>query len=186
MLHPDEDQVALYLNGRLDGPARRALEAHLADCAECRAEVVEVRNLLAAKPGARRWRVMLPLTAAAAVVLWFGMGAGNGAPPVTRDAALTTTLAPAPLAPLGHVEAANRLVWSSVPGAGRYRVTLFTAEGEARWLEVVADTSVALPDSVRLEPKESYYWQVKAETGFGRWVESELVEFEVRGPGARP
>lgn len=190
MAHPDESQVALYLDRRLRGEALVALETHLANCPECRAEAAEVRRVLGGRGGAaRRWATLLPLGAAAAAVvllLWSGGGRQGGAPPRTRDPAFTTTLAPMPIAPTGKVEGAHRLAWTSVPGAGRYRVTLFDSEGSARWQLASPDTMVTLPDSVRLDSGVAYYWQVKAETGYGRWVESELVEFLVAGRrGAR-
>ncbi len=43
--HPDEITVASYAEGRLPDVTRAALEAHLADCDECRRALVLLRGL---------------------------------------------------------------------------------------------------------------------------------------------
>jgi hypothetical protein len=63
-------------------------------------------------------------------------------------------------------------------------VTLFTSEGQAAWQITTSDTFIALPDTLHPAVATTHYWQVKAETGYGRWVESELVAFTVVRPEA--
>jgi hypothetical protein len=76
-------------------------------------------------------------------------------------------------------------VWNRVPNALRYRVTLFTSEGQAEWQTTTADTFAALPGTAHMAPAVPHYWQVKAEIGFGRWVESELVGFTTQMDASR-
>jgi anti-sigma factor RsiW len=47
---PDHDELASYLDGRLATEGRDAVEAHLLECAECRAVVVEAAAIAAAHP----------------------------------------------------------------------------------------------------------------------------------------
>lgn len=183
MQHLDTDSLARFMEGGGTADERARWETHLSECGECREEMVEVRRILATAPGRRR-SYLVPLTAAAAALLlvWGGTMVRQPADDVTRDpdAAPTITLAPRPVAPLGVVSHPEDLIWTAVPGVTRYRVTLFTAEGRAAWQTTTRDTFATLPDTLRLVEAAPTYWQVKGETSFGRWVESELVAFTVR------
>jgi len=172
--------VARYLDNTCGLDERNQVEDHLSGCAPCRAELGALAGLVR-KPGRRRLPALMPALAAAAALLLVVWAAQprNPAPSITRDAAITATLAPTPLEPLGGVALVSSLRWHSVPGAQRYRLTLFSADGQPLWQVTAADTVAVLPDSVDLAPRATYYWQVKAETTYGRWVESELVEFTV-------
>jgi hypothetical protein len=184
--HLGEARIARLLDGDFSGAERQAAEAHLADCPACRRELAEVRAILRSAPERRR---VVPrrivAAAAAAALLFFVWPWADRAPeePLPhRDPALTTTLAPHAVRPLGTVGDTRVLEWTSVAGALRYRITLFDAEGDALWQSVQPDTVAAVPDSVPLPPAV-YYWQVKAEASPGRWVESELIPFTIMGTG---
>jgi hypothetical protein len=179
--HLDTVSLSRYIDGAGASDERARCEAHLAECPDCRVEMVEVGRILAAAPRSRR-RVLVPLAAAAAALLLVWTGNINREPsvPVVRDPDSMPALAPRPVAPLGDVSRPDGLTWRAVPDVARYRVTLFTVEGQAAWQTTTTDTFVALPDTVRLSVATPQYWQVKAETGFGRWIESELVTFTIR------
>jgi anti-sigma factor ChrR (cupin superfamily) len=185
--HLDIVSLARYLGGAGTSDERTRCEAHLSECPDCREEMVEVRRILATAPSRRRVS-LVPLAAAAAVLLlvWTGIIDREPVGDATRDseAPPTLALAPRPLAPLGRVSRLDGLLWSAVPGVARYRVTLFTSEGRAAWQITTTDTFVALPDTLHLAVATPHYWQVKAETGYGRWVESELVAFTMPRPDA--
>lgn len=83
---PDAETLAAYLDGTLDPPTRDGVEAHLADCAACRAGLAETMTFLredAARPAAapaaprrvpfrstaRRTGLIAALAAAAAVLI---------------------------------------------------------------------------------------------------------------------
>jgi len=179
--HLDSVSLSRYIDGAGTSDERARCEAHLAECPDCREEMVEVGRILATAPRSRR-RVLVPLAAAAAALLLVWTGSINRGPsgPVVRDPDSIPALAPRPVAPLGDVSRPDRLMWRAIPDVARYRVTLFTVEGQAAWQTTTTDTFVALPDTVRLSVATPQYWQVKAETGFGRWIESELVTFTIR------
>jgi hypothetical protein len=178
--HLDTISLARYLGGAANSAERARWESHLADCPDCREELVEAHRIVTAAPGRRR-SALVPLAAAAAVLLvvWSGTIGREQLGYVTRDphSSSTLALAPRPVAPLGAVSGADRLLWNRVANATRYRVTLFTGDGRSVWQTTTPDTLAALPGTIHLATAVPYYWQVKAEIGFGRWVESELVAF---------
>ena len=188
--HLDVMSLARYLGGAGTPEERASWEVHLSECASCREEMTEVPRVHATAPGRRRaWVGPLAAVAAAAAVLlliWAGTTTREPLGRVTRDAETSPTrgLAPWPLAPLGTVSRPDGLLWSAVPGVVRYRVTVFTSDGQTAWQVTTTDTFATLPDTLHLAVATAQYWQVKAETGFGRWVESELVAFTISQAGA--
>jgi len=188
----DELVVADFVEGRLTPDARAPVVAHLLSCARCRSVVRATSRLLAdaavaaeTTRGWRRWSLPLGIAAAAAFVLllWPQSADDRGSTPGLREPTVTTTVAPVPIAPApgASVVRVDRLVWSSVPRADRYRVRLF-GNGSVLWTVEMADTFVALPDSVVLSPGVPYFWRVEAQTEWRRWVASDLVEFQLLRP----
>ena len=98
MPHVDEGTLHAYLDGELPSDERKTLETHLAECASCRASLVEQRALIerasallgAARPAERAappfeqlrprspkrslWRVRTPVAWAASIALALGLG----------------------------------------------------------------------------------------------------------------
>jgi hypothetical protein len=188
--HLSPHTVAQLADGLLDASERALAAEHLASCRECRDELAEVRGILRTERRHRRpWLIPAAGAAAAAVILllvWPAMRAPSGDQDLTREPALTTTLAPRPIAPLDSVADLDSVRWSSVPGTIRYRLTVFAADGDVVWQTSPTDTTVGIPDTLDLTSGDQYYWQIKAETGHGRWVESELVPFTLMPRGRLP
>ncbi|MCU0620497.1 MAG: zf-HC2 domain-containing protein [Gemmatimonadales bacterium] len=183
MSHLDPLQVAAFIDRTLDAVTRRAVEDHLASCAECRAELLEVGRVAGGPPAARRHAVrrLVPWLAAAAALLVVVQLRRPGAP-VHREPAVRSAVAPGAIAPAGEVASLVPLEWSSVPGADRYRVALFERDGRLLWEETVLDTTAVLPAEIaaRLAPGITYHWSVRARVGWERWTESGLTEFQLR------
>jgi len=184
----DELAIADFIEGRLGPEARAPVVAHLLTCARCRSVVKATGRLLADTAVARatesrwrRWRLPLGVAAAAALVLllWPRSTDDSGSTPALREPTLADTVAPIPIAPRGSVAQVDRLVWSSVPRAERYRLRLYDEEGAVLWTVETADTLVVLPDSIVLAPRVTYFWKVEAQTEWRRWVASDLVEFQL-------
>jgi len=188
----DELVVADFVEGRLDSRTRAPVVAHLLICARCRsvaraagralAEVVATTEV-ARRPW-RRWSLPLGIAAAAAValLLWPRSTDDTGDTPGLREPADTGSQAPMPIAPRASVARVDQFVWSTVPRVERYRLRLYNDEGEVLWTAETADTSVAVPDSVELAPRVTYFWKVEAQTEWQRWAASDLVEFRLIGP----
>lgn len=75
---PDDEELAMYVDGRVDEQTRRQLDAHLAECSQCRAVLaetaayVDAQGRRASTPAAwqRTWpRVMLAAALAATLIL---------------------------------------------------------------------------------------------------------------------
>jgi len=196
----DEEAIAAFVDGALEGDARAVATTHLLSCARCRSAVASIARLArdpavaaaaetdraSARWGLRRPGLGVAVAAAAAVVIllaWPSVidrrsephrgppGGGNGVP--------------RPISPVGPVAGARVLQWSAVPGADAYRITLFDRDGRVLWEARAGDTIVALPESVTARPRLPYFWKVEARIGFDRWTASELVEFRVL-PGESP
>jgi hypothetical protein len=189
----DELVVADVVDGRLSPESRAPVVAHLLTCARCRSVVKATSRLVAdtavlghaPRRRWRRWSLPLGLAAAAALVLLLvPRRVDDGSPPGLREPTVTSTLAPVPIAPApgASVARVDRLVWSSVPGAERYRLRLYDREGSTLWTAETADTAVALPDSVRLARGVPYFWRVEAQAEWMRWTASDLVPFQLAAP----
>lgn len=187
----DDGTLAALVEGSLDAATREAVLPHVAACAWCRDAVASVTRALAddrvarevtaldGRDRGRLLRILLPLAAAAGllfVLVWPRpmVDGGHRGPPSVASA-------PVPIAPVGVVASASPLVWTAVVGADRYRVTLAEAAGHVLYETQVADTVLALPDSVALVAGRPYVWLVEARTGFDRWQTSQLVEFSTTG-----
>lgn len=182
--HLEPDEIAAYVDRATSVEARASMEGHLFACAACRAEVAEVSRILRTTPhrGGVRRRTWVPAAAAAVLaLLWVGPRAVRELQRSPhREEAVTTTVAPRPIMPIGSVPTASALTWSSVPFATTYRIRLFDADGNPLWEREVADTVAAIPDSIAVRSRISYYWRVEAQTGFDRWAASDLVAFRVQ------
>jgi hypothetical protein len=186
--HLSADEIASFVDGAMLDGDRRSAEAHLAICAECRAEASDVSSILRTAPKAarssRRLVVSSAAVAAAAVLFWVVPRATREpSNPLHREETLTTTPAPQALAPRGTTDAATAFVWSSVPHAASYRLRLYAEDGTLLWERETQDTTAVRPDSVPLIARTPYFWKVDANTGFDRAASSDLVEFT---PQARP
>jgi anti-sigma factor RsiW len=168
MTHVTPEALAGYLDHDLPGEERSQVELHLATCAECRAELAEVRGLQ--RRHRRQWaRFLVPAAAAAMLVAiaW---------PRQTREPSDIRAVAPvnAPLeivAPLPSTEIAARpitFVWRSAGPGASYSVTLQAADGRTVWASTVADTVAVLPDSVALGSAQNFFWSVEALLPDGR------------------
>ena len=58
---------------------------------------------------------------------------------------------------------------------------LYNGEGAVLWTVETADTLLAVPDSVVLSPRITYFWKVEAQTEWQRWAASDLAEFRLEG-----
>jgi len=177
----ENDLIARYVAGRLEGDEAEAFEAHYFACRRCWEDLqraLEVRAAFAPDDSAetapratgsasptrafprKRWaRWGIPIAAAAAilaVVIWRG---GSGPVPEGPGSALRGE-APA-LDLRGDVRADTVIAaWSSVPNADLYRLSLHTADGALLLQRETADTSIrVLRDSI---PSEAGYWSVEA------------------------
>lgn len=182
MEHLSASDVAAYLENALDDRAR--VEAHLLECSSCRAELVEVADITSRVFRQRQRRIWLPALAAAALLIVLVRPTGEP-DRVHREPPVTSVVAPQAIVPAGVVDSASTFLWTSVPGADRYVVRVYSATGSVLWQRELQDTVAQPPDSLRLVPGVRHYWKVEAHVGFDRATASELTEFSVRQRAGR-
>jgi hypothetical protein len=190
----DDETIAALAEGALDAGSRAAPLAHLVSCARCRTAVVSVAKALADVSVTRalhaveggRWRRVrrmavtgVPVAAAAAFLLLLVRPELSVREAVHRAPAVTAADTPEPVTPVGLVQEAAAFRWTAVPGADRYRLTLFDSRPGVVYETEVEAVVAQLPDSVTLIPGARYLWKVEARTSLDRWVSSELIEFSI-------
>jgi Putative zinc-finger len=178
-MHLTAMDVAAYVDGALDASSRARVRAHLAECDVCRQEIVAVLRLV--RPSARkRWIALAPLAAAAVLVVYLAPWRAHDGD-VLREPAITSVPPPTLIAPRAATSRIGAFVWSSVPHADRYLLTVFARDGTVLWRAQTQDTSVAAPSPqmVRFELGSTLYWKVSARIELNRWVNSEFAEFSL-------
>ena len=94
--HITSEELAAYIDGRLDPTGSAKIESHMADCADCRADLVEARPLLDGAPrpstGMQRgrsprgpaWLAAAAIVAIAFLPLWQRVVGSHGDSPPVR------------------------------------------------------------------------------------------------------
>jgi hypothetical protein len=189
----DTSTVAALVEGSIEPTARSAAMSHLAVCRACRADLAATgdtlgapaveRELEALRPRttARRvLRLMVPLAAAAALMVVVARPSQDRFGAVHRSPVISRATTPVLAVPVGEVPAVSSLAWSPVSGADIYRVTVFDAGGSVVLEAEATDTAIAIPDSLSFRAGEMYLWKVEARTGWDRWVSSPLIRFHLQ------
>jgi hypothetical protein len=161
-MHLSPGTLSGYIDDDLSADERERAEAHLASCVECRAELAEVRRLLG--PRVRGWwPVLVPIAAAAALLIFVlprdsdpasGTRAG---PPAELPLEIVAPMPSAVIAP-GPVT----FTWRGAGEGASYSLTLQESDGRVAWTALLADTTAALPDSLALGPRRTWFWFVDA------------------------
>jgi hypothetical protein len=180
-------QIADLVDGTLAVAERAEVERHLANCDDCRDEVAVCAQLVASAPVAPKrriaWRIVVPLAAGIlfAIVLRRPDGAKRLDIESERGTPSTgtriTLVAPAPDAAISA--GAPRFVWRPIEGSTGYRIVIKDASGTLIWTGDVADTSIAIPDTLRLRPGQSYVWRVDGQRTDGTTASSPETVFRV-------
>lgn len=182
--HLDSDLIAAYAERRLDRRAAARIETHVADCADCRRDLVGVAGQAAAARRRRRWLVVTPaLTAAGLAIVVLSRGPGTGGLPpeqVMRPAdpgAERRVALPAYLpGPGARVDPADlEFVWGRDGPDALFDLTVADSAGEIVWRGRTSDTVLTLPDSLRWVAGARYHW----------WVDVLLPDGRVATTGPR-
>jgi hypothetical protein len=164
--HLDPHEVAAYLAGTLALEARARVEAHLADCEECAAELVAVGRLRPARSGAR-WGPAIGLATAAAIAVValaprLLREPGPAVPPVRGDSVPSATLALVAPGDGADLREPPVFVWRQVAEAATYLVVVSRADGDSVWSATTRDTTASPPPDALPASPEPYYWYVDA------------------------
>lgn len=185
--HLTERELAGFLDGDLQRAERERVVEHLDECAMCRRELVEMRQLVDSyaspperglpparpKPLVRRWR----LAAGAAAALAAGLVAilvlprsaivdQRSTERAGEPAASTASEGTGRIGVVSPTEGAaitpgtTVFAWRTT-GADVYRFTLLAESGEPVWTHETGDTTLVIP-SAAPAPSGEYFWRVDA------------------------
>lgn len=189
--HPGPGDVSAYLDHTLPEPARQRMQAHLADCEECRREMVELSRLVRTGPRPRlalRWAIGAGIAATLAILIGRmpedSRTTPIGGPPGSverRSSEETPSLrvwGPRAGAPIARDSLV--LAWSP-PAANdvQYRVTISGPDGRVLWTASIPDTILRVPPSIPLARGQSYYWYTDALLPDGRSLTTGVQEFRM-------
>ena len=183
--HITSEELAAYLDRRLGASASARIESHMADCGECRGDLVEARSLLATTiapafslSGGRASRTRVWFAAAGLVALACLplLRRAVPSPGVTPSLRAARTLQPRVeiIAPDNRLVDAATIVfmWRSVERASTYRLTLTDSSATPLFAMVTTDTTATTPSGIQLRRGTSYLWYVDALTSDGHTLSS--------------
>ena len=183
MTHLSPEALARYLDDALTGEERQQVEIHLASCRDCRHELIGARQLQQAYGRGRRIRLLVPLAAAAAILLFVVAIPREGPRPTDTRAAAGADQRLEVVAPVTGTELAPgeiRFLWRSAAAGTSYSLTLQESDGRVVWTSVVTDTMAQLPDSVTLAPGRTWFWSVDALLPDGRALSTGVQRLRTR------
>jgi hypothetical protein len=190
--HLSSDHLAAFLDGRLTGAERERAVRHFAGCNECRSELTELRDVLAvAKPRSRAWFVAAVAAAGVLAIVTIPRMTGDvsagGAERIRAEegARLADGLGHIPVvSPADQATVAPsgvELSWRSAGVGATYTVTVQDSSSAEVWKRASwSDTSITVPDSVRLKPGSLYFWSVDARLVDGNTAKTGPHTFIVR------
>jgi Putative zinc-finger len=175
--HMTELEIASYLDRGVSPLDRDRIENHLVECVACRENVTEAQQLLRHVRKPRRVFITGAVLAVAAVAVVMIRPQRSNDQLVSRDAAAASRALPV-YAPEGQVQPSRAgFIWGADSDAVSYRITVSLPDGSTVWSGNDTDTTVILPDSVRLRSGERYVWVVDAILSDGSTRSTGLKEF---------
>lgn len=187
--HLGSEEVAAYLDNTLSEEECARVKSHLADCDECREEIVSVSKLLRRAPRPRRRVIAFAALAAAAVLTVFfvrpSIDSESGARGPLRgsDASFASegVSGVRAIAPIGRQTNRDGLlfVWhAALPGA-TYRFTLTDDRGGKAWVGSTNDTALAIPAGISLLTNRNYHWYVDVLQPDGSSATTGITSFQL-------
>jgi hypothetical protein len=187
-LNPDD--LAAFLDGKLEATDRARLEALLADNPAARQELIKASRIISSAPKREvrrqfRFNPLIGLAAAAAiaVVLIRPADTARESAPVSAERRgigdepeRVEIVSPGDAQ---HVSSDTQpFAWHAIEGA-RYRVVILDNDGNTVFENTQSDTLLKLPSSVRAAG--TYYWSVDALAADGTSITSGAHEFVLTG-----
>ena len=188
-VHPSDEQLAAFLDGRLTSDQRDRVLAHLAACAACRADMTAARVAIGKSRSTwSMWRRPALLLMAAVLAFVF-------VPRLFEAVPQAAERTPAPAASVDAMpgitvilpadrdvvtDSVVELRWRSGGADATYHVALQDGAGRLVWETTIGDTTATVPRTVTVERGETYFWLVDARLADGRTAASGANRFSVR------
>lgn len=187
--HLTSEELAAYLDGRLDSAVVARLESHMAQCRDCRGEMVAARATLeSAKTISRRplaahvtrrraWLIAASVLVVASIPV-LQRGLRSRADAIRERATTRTSSHIEVVAPEGQPVSAESVTftWRRVAQESICRLTVTDPSGTALFTLSTPDT-VASSSGRNLQPGRSYLWYVDCLTSDGRSLSSGIRTF---------
>ena len=187
--HLSLDEIVAAIDGRLTPAERTVIDSHLAECATCRAEYVQVTVLAQSAPPIaatrRRWLPIAAFAAAAAAVFAVALPLSRHplreSRPTDQRAVASESIVPtvSPLPTAIVPRDSMRFTWRGA-AAARYRVIITDSAGAELYSSATSDTTLVLPPSVALDPGARYFWFVDELRADGSSFSSRASSFSIR------
>ena len=187
--HLSADDLSGMVDGRLPTARRGIVEAHLAVCGECRAELLSASAIVQSAPPVpvrrSRWIARGALAAAAGLVILIvprvsrraTQGTTDG---LTRRGSTPNSVATIDPAPRVSVDRDSiRFTWHGERDAS-YRIVVLDSAGLQVYTTPTTDTVVIPPASLQLSPGAQYFWYVDALRPDGSSVPTAPSSFSIR------
>ena len=172
--HLASQQLAAYIDYTLAHDERTRVEAHLAECTECRREVLEVTRVIRSRHRVGPYLAgALAMAAAVATLLLVNPRSGGeesvGAGPILRSSAegvaaergfRISVVSPQDGSELSREDLSFR--WGSLGAEVLYRFTLTDQNGANAWTVDTPETFLTVPGAIELVPGRQYFWYVDA------------------------
>lgn len=159
--HAGSEELARFLDRRLDPRARARLAEHLAECAACRADLICAGRVLRMSGAGSR---LVGVVTLAVVVVVAVVGVAVVRP--GNNSRIRGPGSPPPLvaySPIGQVDQTRlRFTWGAASAGTLYRLSLFDSSGATLWTVSIRDTTAALPTNRTLARGTAYTWIVDA------------------------
>jgi len=188
-IHVGDALLATYLDRGLGDEDRDRLEDHLAGCDACRGQLLAATGAIRGEKRRKRARTASGASALAVVIagIFFLVPPSptseapqlrGGASDALREVPVLEAVSPGEGATVAV--GSTSLVWHSVDGVARYRITVSDPESNVVFERDVPDTVVSLQSVGGLAPGEVYVWYVDALLPDGRSVTTGVRSFSVR------
>src|ERR1041384_2169556 len=159
--HPTPEELARFLDRKLEPQDRTRVAEHLAECATCRSDLIRAGRVV---HGAGAPQRLVGRAAVTIVVLAAVLGILTGRR--REDARLRGARPTRPLiayAPIGRTDSLlPRFTWGAASPGSHYRLSLFDPGGAPVWTTSVRDTTAVLPADRTLTRGTAYTWIVDA------------------------
>ena len=171
--HLSAEDLAAYHDRTLGVDWSAGVEAHLAECADCRGDLVAARRALASERSIRPG-VMVPVIGLAAALLLGVPALLHRRPPAPADSERGSPRAAIPIEIIAPSENAHpsrdaiRFIWNGAGPRAQYRLTVTDSTGGSVWSAQTADTLVVPDSAATLSEGTAYFWFVDALRPDGR------------------
>jgi hypothetical protein len=182
---PSPEELVALAERHLPPADRLRLLDHVMGCTSCGREYALLDTVAATKARSRRLRG-IPLALAATAVLAIGAGlvwrinSRNQETDAVRGGENSIRL----LSPAAGARVPDRpgFSWSATGARVWYRFELLPAGGDPVYAVEITDTTLTLPDSVKLASEVEYLWWVRARLPDGRQAASAVGRFRLASP----